>query len=95
MRIRRGFVSNSSTTSFCIYGTPTNDEVWAEARVNDLECHAFDDFAEYNYAVGISWSEIQDHETAGEFKLRVQALVKQIFPNATDFGTYKDAYRDG
>ena len=98
MRIRRGFVSNSSTTSFCVYGTtvPEENDVWSEARKIGLEVDYYNEYTDGDrQVVGISYSEIRDDETGAEFKARVEALVRQILPDATDFGHHEDAYRDG
>jgi len=95
MRVRRGFVSNSSTTSFCIYGVGTNEDVWGKEGVSDLEVHGFNDYADHSYAVGISWHQIKDDETGAQFKERVEALVKLVVPDANEFSTLSDAYYDG
>jgi hypothetical protein len=73
-------VSNSSTTSFCIYGTATDEYVRSEAIKAGLTCEYFNEYAEKECAVGIPWSEIQDDETGAEFKARVETLVKGILP---------------
>ena len=92
MKIRPGFVSNSSTTSFCIYGVHTEEDVWDEAENVGLECHRFN----YSgYAVGMPFCDMGEDETKADFKTRVQALVKKVLPDATEFGMQEDSYYDG
>jgi len=98
MKTRQGFVSNSSTTSFMIYGADTNNEDADElAREIGLTCEYYQEYSEHRYAVGLSWDEVKDDETAAQFKARVEEAVKKILPEVTDadFGTCQDAYRDG
>lgn len=99
MKIRRGFVSNSSTTSFCIYGARTKvdednyeGDLWKETQELGInyEYGQCDD-----YYLGAAWRSIKDDETGAEFKERVKAAVKQIDPDVTEFDTYEEAYRDG
>lgn len=97
MKIRQGFVSNSSTTSFCIYGVETNEDVWEDAKEVGLAIESFSDYSEYDYAVGLPYHMIQDNETGAEFKHRVQTAIRKIFPDVKDeaFGLQADAYYDG
>ena len=97
MKIRQGFVSNSSTTSFCIYGAmiPSSKikDMWSLAEEVGLECFC----PEYNdgYCVGISWSSVGDDETGRQFKDRVEALVEKLVGKKVLCQTHEEAWRDG
>ena len=81
MKIRQGFVSNSSSTSFCIYGA------WMNPLEDVDNCKWREDLDEHLYvyhgdgwnttAVGLSSNEIEDNETGEEFKQRVKDLIKK------------------
>lgn len=94
MKIRQGFVSNSSTTSFCIYGS------WVDVpRVvedpNDEDSDYLEDYEvlddicskhglsyssiDSNYAVGLGPDDIKDNETGAQFKKRVQDAISAAF----------------
>ena len=94
MKIRIGFVSNSSSTSFCIYGCYIDEHeikkiaellscsphAYIIADQLGLEYHqAFEDG--YSYVIGISPKNIKDDETGAQFKKRVQDKLKEIDPN--------------
>jgi len=100
MKTRRGFVSNSSTTSFCIFGIAIDDEncLWSEARKAGLEQDYYNEYHDGpRQVIGLSYEKIGDDETGAQFKQRVIDLVKTIYPQADEsaFGHHKDAYRDG
>ena len=50
MKIRKGFVSNSSTTSFCIYGICIEDDLIQKAcDLNKIKCDvSSDDYSRYD-----------------------------------------------
>lgn len=81
MKIRTGFVSNSSSASFVIYGKAfTVDEMEKLAQANGYD--DWDDFLEskkllgvcdeYYVFVGEDIRSIRDDETMGEFKKSVE-----------------------
>ncbi len=96
MKIRLGFVSNSSTTSFLIYGIElTSEEL--EKLTEDLP-----ELLEKEYSydedgyLGRSWDTVKDDETGKQFKESVEKEVKKLFPNKKlEFRTVKEAYSDG
>ena len=100
MKIRNGFVSNSSTTSFCILGDwvdrPTDNEYDEdfESLCNGcgLACH-FVEGAD-GVAVGMSPYNMQDDETLSQFKARVLLNMKQAGLNVEeiDLGWIEEAY---
>lgn len=94
MKTRQSLVSNSSTTSFCIYGTRGISR-WAEnadgeeidlfeelceaGNPDGLEWHTPDDG---NHYIGASWASIGDDETGKQFKARVDAALNKIMDKA-------------
>jgi hypothetical protein len=101
MRTRKGFVANSSTSSFLIYGAYVESKEW-EKRTGSDDCWVEGLFASYGSEwsegvyVGKSWSDVGDDETGAEFKVRVQAAIKALLGDDWEsFGTYEDAWRDG
>jgi hypothetical protein len=98
MKVRQGFVSNSSTTSFCIYGVGTNEDIaWTQARDAGLVHERFQDYSDPQYALGVPFTDIRDDETGAQFKERVRKAVRRLLPDVSDddFGAQEDAYRDG
>ena len=105
MRIRQGFVSNSSSTSFCVFGVAIERD--SEGHWEDIEAKADDcdylttycgdpnDWPRTMY-VGIEWDRIDDDETGQQFKDRVAALIEQIVPGEGDnCTTHEESYYDG
>ena len=96
MKIRIGFVSNSSSCSFCVYGVRVEEKLdydKEEALINSglsVEIFQSDD-----KAVGISWSSIKDNETGKQFKERIEKLIKKYFEGELQFGTQEDGYYNG
>jgi hypothetical protein len=101
MKTRPGFVSNSSTTSFCIYGAKTDvNEDNMTHEMYDYMCEAGLDFnrSEWDgHYIGASWDQIGEDETGGQFCRRVEAAAMKVDPTLTlgSFETYEEAYRDG
>jgi len=105
-KYRNGFVSNSSTSSFCIYGcylgdsdsNPNNwdaliDEISDKIKNTDLEIH----HTEYGAFVGREFTTIKDNETGGEFKKGVTDKILEILPDKKkeDVGTVEQAWYNG
>lgn len=79
MKIRQGFVSNSSSSSFCIMGDTIKqpdhiDDFHYEMEQSGLEC--YDMYGEY--AVGLGLNKMRDDETKGAFKIRVAELIFKL-----------------
>ncbi|MCK9596310.1 hypothetical protein M0R19_03960 [Candidatus Pacearchaeota archaeon] len=95
MKIRKGFVSNSSTTSFCIYGVSCDsshkNEEPSLSDKKDIDrflhekglfvtSHPENDDDCY---IGLEINKIKDEETFREFKDRTKKLMKEIY--SSDF----------
>ena len=101
MLIRHGFVSNSSTTSFCVYGIVKDAKVSEkiEGVVGDAGLELFwgnpNDYHTKVY-IGRSLCDIQGDETMNEFKLRITSAVETLFPGeGHTCGNYEEGYYDG
>lgn len=91
MKIRSGFVSNSSSSSFCILGVVVGDKVtdevyeaidnasWGKDKVKTcVRCvRGIDSYYEQNL-VGAEPDEMNDDETLGQFKARVVAELQKF-----------------
>lgn len=85
MKICATFISNSSSTSFCMIGLSTDEDIYDqyyqldyEARKNlpiNIYCHDDD------YYIGVDITKMQDHETLTQFKIRVGNLLEETIPN--------------
>jgi hypothetical protein len=98
MKIRNGFVSNSSSSSFLIYGaaiTQDDAETFEKKAVKaGLEFKYGPDGYDNNY-IGLSWDSIKDNETGKEFKERIEKAVEKVMGEKTDCGTHSEAWYNG
>jgi len=96
MKVRTGFVSNSSSTSFCICGAYFEkeeiiklckkrgiEEDWDEGSdlAKLVDLEYEHDEGNYGGYIGLSPDKIGDHETGKEFKERIFAGIKKLDPN--------------
>jgi len=109
MKIRYGFVSNSSTTSFSLFGLSLSEEELQNYKIKDfyeletklseikedVECFSHP-HCEQIY-LGIPWHTIADNETGKEFKDKTIEILKRVFPDISDdkFGLVEDGWYDG
>jgi hypothetical protein len=94
MKTREGFVSNSSTTSFIVYGASFSGN--AREIGNKIEEALYDKdkpeswkgidvhFGQecYSVYVGRDWKRIPDDETAKAFKERTEKDVREVLEKA-------------
>lgn len=99
MKTRHSLVSNSSTTSFCIYGTEVERRVVEEDpqryKAEELEDHYGNpNYGDENIFIGISWCNIKDNETGAEFKKRVKDALEKWLGKEVECSTIERAYND-
>lgn len=102
MKIRNGFVSNSSSTSFCIYGLFLDDkevekieeacgDIW-ELAENGLFFHYGQSYGGY---FGKEYSSMPDDMTMGEFKSQVSEKLDAILDAAGITGKTYETHDEG
>jgi hypothetical protein len=108
MKTRNGFVSNSSSTSFLIYGVHLKHEEFNSAlKLMGIPEYDFekllygDDYrleiqsSEYDgIYIGVSWDKVGDEQTGKQFKESIAKKIKSIFPNVR-CDTWEKAWYDG
>lgn len=98
MKIRNGFVSNSSSSSFCIFGAVVDEKGYEqiEKEVSDagLYYNWGPEFSEGVY-VGREWSKIGDDETGQQFKDSVEEDLERIFGKPLKCSTHEQGWYDG
>jgi hypothetical protein len=107
MKIRFGFVSNSSSTSFTIYGASFEPEelkdllkeIGKEGTEIDEVLHGTQlqyNVGEYDTVyVGRSWDSIKDDETGKQFKDSIERDLKDLFKKDISCGTHEEGWYNG
>lgn len=96
MKIRAGFVSNSSTSSFCIVGISDKDIDALEINsVYDFSEHlsAFTECYEHNHCIGVSITKIDENETLKNFKERVARKMTEVLKKRSKIVRSRNNYR--
>jgi hypothetical protein len=106
MKIRVGFVSNSSSSSFCIYGTTISkidiekitgeDFDYDTGKLEDitgLECFAPGEGS--TIYIGRSYSSIRDDESGKQFKDSVENALKKSLGREVKCDTQEEAWYSG
>jgi hypothetical protein len=99
MKVRKGFVSNSSSTSFVIYGVSLpegkEDDYYDLLSDDPVGLNIF--YPEYDgIYIGKSWSSIKDDETGLQFKQSVENRLKELLGNQdVKCSTYEEGYYNG
>jgi hypothetical protein len=97
MKVRQGFVSNSSTSSFLIYGACVskhdfpNEQAFEDLRndnIDGLVCHNIEGTC---YA-GRSWSAVRDDQTGLQFKQEVAARLAEVLGKPIECTTISEAW---
>ena len=91
MKIRQGFVSNSSTTSFCIYGVVTNVEDLFYGFVNLLKTGVITQNDMENIFEGITDFEKYDNDANNFSASSVEELLSKL---DCDFMAVYHSYND-
>jgi hypothetical protein len=98
MKTRKGFVSNSSSTSFCIYGASikeTSDvDIWEKAIEAGLIAYSRPEYNDDYMYVGRQWSGIKDDETGAAFKADTKKKIEEAF-GSQECSTYEMGWYDG
>ena len=96
MKVRSGFVSNSSTTSFAIVGTLIDRDQLD--KVYDLDekfpeiSYYYNDYSDVY--VGLSMHKMGLDETLREFMHRSREIIQTVFPDE-EVGILTDGWYDG
>lgn len=96
MKYRKGFVSNSSASSFLIFGAQIIEE--EETAALEAGLAVFYDGSAWDedvYFAGLSWDSIRDDETGAQFKARVIEAIETFMPKGTFVGIVERAWYDG
>ena len=111
MKIRECLVSNSSSSSFCIFGTILSENCVEEfkKKFGDEDMYEIADKMiidqkldlsihcppDYQYYLGRSWSKVKDDQTGSEFKEDVKKQIAQLLGKDVELETLEEAWRDG
>lgn len=107
MKIRNGFVSNSSSSSFLIYGAYMDSDKVREAAakvegMNPEDVDLYDvcfegleahspDYSDGVY-LGLSWDSIGDNQTGAEFKKSVADALEKLFGEPVKCCTHSESW---
>jgi hypothetical protein len=103
MKIRAGFCSNSSSSSFCIYGVYTEDGDLVKSMDNNEFDNALSkanfDFYHLDgldgYYIGRELTSMKEDETMREFKKRVEEDLQKILEINENCSFFQESWYDG
>lgn len=108
MKIRNGFVSNSSSSSFLIYGAFIDSDKASEVFGEDwMDSYSLEkDHPEFKgweiscgpdgsdgLYIGKSWDSIEDNQTGKQFKEEIESVIKKYF--GVECSTHSAAWYNG
>ena len=92
MKIRVGFVSNSSSSSFLIYGAVVSDDTMK----HELEKEGLSEiYGQDDTYIGLSWDQIKDDESGAQFKQRIRDAIKKVCGPDVKCQTFSESWYDG
>lgn len=101
MKIRNGFVSNSSTTSFCIYGVEVDSSSGLDKEIDELERKVIEIGLELEFGpesewyVGKSYLNMKPNETREQFEHNIERKLRKLGLNSKHAEPIQMAWRDG
>jgi hypothetical protein len=105
MKVRTGFVSNSSSSSFCVYGAYVDNDLFDQLEKNKLDIleaanidsHGAPPYGDNKTMVGRSLTSIKDDETGKQFKDEVRKYMIEVFGESIieKLGMHEDGWYDG
>jgi hypothetical protein len=110
MKIRNGFVSNSSSSSFCIYGAVIDEGILKKSHPEEEEgnlgnamenllqgTNLIYSFGPKWYAgvvVGRNFTSIKDDETGAQFKKSVEDKIAELFGEGIGCEAMEEGWMD-
>ena len=92
MKIRNGFISNSSSTSFCIYGARINEEI---DEATFLSYFSGDPNGDGQNYLGLELASMDLNETRNQFQERINIEIKRILGQDAKCDIYEESYYNG
>jgi hypothetical protein len=94
MKFRNGFVSNSSTTSFCIYGAYVESKADCDRskadfyqRLRELKL-SIEHSQDGGFYIGRSWADIDGDETGNQFRKNIEDAIEKLTGNRLECETH-------
>jgi hypothetical protein len=95
MKQRNGFVSNSSSSSFCIFGGVVDNDEKELPKGSSLDyVYGISNYAD-SILVGCAPQDMGEDETRGRFEERITKEIHKIFGNNIACSWYTDGGYNG